>query len=122
MNSRLDERRARLEAIERELALLQKKRRALERSWDAARDDDEPVPPLAEAGSGSAAAPVGGDRAGLPERPEERERFASYFMSGNLGRSGSQLKREHRAQRNRAIVMAVFALFLIVVLVRFLIK
>ena len=45
------------------------------------------------------------------------ERVASYFMSGNLGNSGPQLRRERRIQRNKAIVMLVFvALVLVVVL------
>ena len=134
---RSKERRARLVEIERELALLKKKKRALDRSreseaseapfLDAGPADRTVLPGPVDAGERAPAGggPArGGDPAGVEEAipDEQRERFASYFMSGNLGRSGAQLRKERRAQRNKAILMAILAGVLLIVVARFLVK
>ncbi len=137
---RTKKRRARLLEIERELELLKKKKRALERSRDveaaeapfreveAAEPAGLSKPPAVPVSPSAPGIPLAGrDREGadgsIPgESGEERERFASYFMSGNLGRSGTQLRKERRAQRNKAILMAVLAAFLLIVVARFLVK
>lgn len=46
-------------------------------------------------------------------------RFASYFMSGNLGPSAPQLRRERRLQRNRAIVMIVVVAVVLIGILKF---
>ena len=43
-------------------------------------------------------------------------------MTGSLGRAAPQLRKERRAMKNKAILMACVALFLLIVLVNFLVK
>lgn len=128
MNERIKERRARLAQLEKELALLKKQRKLLAR--DVPRDEaDEWAEPRRPAAK--AAVPAG-EPAAEPRRegPEwtppredgERERFASYFMTGSLGHAAPQLRRERRAMRNKAIVTALLALVLLVAVARFLVK
>ncbi len=132
MNERAKELRARLAEVERELAQLKKKRRTLERAYP--QDVPEELPVLRRASPTSAVGPDpvrSPPEAGLTQVPEwavgagegeRRERFASYFMTGSLGRAAPQLRKERRAMRNKAILMAVAALILLIVLASFLIK
>lgn len=138
LNSRTKNVHTRLSEIEREMAELKKRRRLIERDWsktraeafpEAARRSGPEQPDAREtgpAGGPPSAAPAVGipepEWAGAGESGERRERFASLFMSGNMGPSAPQMRRERRALRNKAIIMAVFAIIFLIVLVRFMVK
>ena len=129
--------RSRLVEVERELARLKKERRAFEKR--AARDIPEDLPEprrqaperaAERAPSNPVEPPAAAETAPaeMPDWPEaerdgtRRERFANYFMSGGLGGSVPQLRRERRAMRNKAILMAVAAVILLIAVARFLVK
>ncbi|MFO7535532.1 MAG: hypothetical protein R6X19_07610 [Kiritimatiellia bacterium] len=135
MNERSRAMRARLAEVERELERLAKQRKTLQkrRLRDLPGDLGEPRAPISR-GLGAApplsAAPVAApeksaaepaqdplERAVMPEDGQDRERFASYFMTGSLGRAGPQLRRERRVMRNKAVLMAVVAIILLLALV-----
>jgi hypothetical protein len=137
-----------LEEVERELARLKKQYRTLEKDYSRDIPGDFPEPPRSpssrSAGRERAPAPPGAGPVTAPgvgpvtapgvgpaDVPEwaaagndgdRRERFASYFMTGSLGRAAPQLRKERRAMRNKAILMAVVALFFLIVLANFLLK
>ena len=103
--------RERLKALDREMAQLRVRLRELTESYPLDSDD------LGR----RTAAPTAPARGGAPvrERPavagdeRDRERFVHYFASADLARTAPQLRRERIAQRNRAIVTAILALFLL---------
>jgi hypothetical protein len=126
--------RARLAEVERELERLEKQRKTLQKRQrrDLPEDSGEPRAPISRgpAAPPLSAAPVAPEkpaaepapdpleRAVMPEDGQDRERFASYFMTGSLGRAGPQLRRERRVMRNKAILMAVVAVILLLALVK----
>lgn len=140
MNERTQAMRARLAEVERELERLKKQRKSVEKRQlrDVPDEYGEPraplprgpvppaplpAPPVAAAEKPPAGpAPDPMDRAVMPEDGEQRERFASYFMTGSLGRGGPQLRRERRVMRNKAILMSVVAGILLLALIRWISK
>ncbi len=128
MSERFKERRARLAQLEKELVQLKKQRKVLER--DVLRDEPDEwqelrrgtAKPEARASEPAPEPKGAAPETASPREEGERERFASYFMTGSLGRAAPQLRRERRAMRNKAIVMALFALVLLIALVRFWVK
>jgi hypothetical protein len=132
VNERSKERRARLAEVERELAQLKKKRRILERDYPQDLPEAAPAtrrqPPAGPGAVDRGPFPPDAGEANAPARTaggedlDKRERFASYFMTGSLGRAAPQLRRERRAMKNKAILMAVVALFFLIVLVYFVVK
>lgn len=88
------------------------------------------APPVAEEPAAPAAAgpaprePAGWMEEAAPLSPQPRrqdERFGRLFMSGNLGPSGAQLRRERRLQRNRAIVMLIVVFVVLLGLLKFIV-
>ncbi len=127
MNERTKQLRARLGEIERELAQLKKKKQVMERESPGDAPDEFPEPHRQPPSGASEPKRVPAGREASPVATGEgaddrRERFASYFMTGSLGRGAPQLRKERRAMRNKAILMAVVALFLLIVLVYYLTK
>jgi hypothetical protein len=137
-NSRLQ---ARIEELQRELdhvesnieqldqavntpdreSALRRVRRITERQ--VRREDDLPRPPLKPEPTPAfapvvpaAEGPLGATMGEGPEvgvtRPVPDRRFASYFVTGSL-QSVRPLRTERRIQRNKAIIMVVFALILL---------
>jgi hypothetical protein len=129
-----------LDEVERELARLKKQYRTLEKDYSRDIPGDLPEPSRSSSARAAvperapappAAGPATAPGAGPADVPEwaaagndgdRRERFASYFMTGSLGRAAPQLRKERRAMRNKAILMAVVALFFLIVLANFLLK
>ncbi len=118
--------RERLRAIEREVGQLRGRLSELTEQYPLDRRDPgvssagslvrgripEDVLPVPEASGLSIR-----DRPYAPADERERERFAHYLASADLARTAPQLRRERIAHRNRAIVMAILALFLVVAVV-----
>jgi hypothetical protein len=135
LQARVDELQRELEHVETNIAQLdqavntpdrevavRRLRRVTERQ--ERRDDDlprmssrpEPAPafsPAAPSPEGSVV-PAAGDGlegGGLPRLTPDR-RFASYFVTGSL-QSVRPLRTERRIQRNKAIIMVIFAIILL---------
>jgi hypothetical protein len=103
--------RERLQALDREMAQLRVRLRELTESYPLDSDDRRrraaapTAPARGEAPLRDRPAVAGGER--------DRERFVHYFASADLARAAPQLRWERIAQRNRAIVTAILALFLL---------
>jgi hypothetical protein len=127
VNERFKERKARRGQLEKELAQLQKQRKVLERDLQKSEPEEwaEPRRPPPRSAAPRDGEPVSQPRAGgLPDggpalESEERERFAAYL---SLGSNTPQLRQERRRMRNKAIVMAIIALVLLISLIHFMVK
>ena len=115
--------RERLKALDREVAQLRARLRELSEQYplertEISRSEKADLSTLKSPLAASSSVPEAGGL-GVRERPygpgdeRERERFAQYLASADLARMAPRLRRERIAQRNRALIMAILALFLL---------